>query len=299
MPISKPLNKLKREIARTLSNIGLKTIKTNYYGLDLTVPMLHGVGRKLVVPDDPWMSRCLKQQLALKPGAVIDIGANAGIYLVKLKAIDNDRQYIGFEPNPLCKYYVSEVIRLNNFKKSSCFPFAISNKDEVRMLYASKADDAGASLIQEFKHEADLSYSTEVVTVVGDQFLKLLELPDGISTIKIDVEGAELEVLEGLRETIKQFKPTFCCEIWNPVDDGMPGYQQRVDRLKELFELLDEYNYVVYGATQNSTLHEIKDVKALNSSYRPEYMLAHKDDSAAMLKAFEREKDIHIDTPLD
>ncbi len=108
----KSLNKLKREIARALSNIALETVKTNYHGLNLVVPMLRGVGRKLIVPDDPWMSRCLAQQLALKPGAVIDIGANAGIYLVKLRAIDRERQYIGFEPNPLCKYFVSEVIRL-------------------------------------------------------------------------------------------------------------------------------------------------------------------------------------------
>ena len=294
----KPLNKLKREIARTLSNIGLETVKTNYYGLNLVVPMLKGVGRKLIVPDDPWMSRCLKQQLALKPGAVIDIGANAGIYLVKLRALDSERQYVGFEPNPLCKYYVSEVIRLNHFKKASCFPFAISNKDEVRILYASKADDAGASIIQEFKNEDDLSYSTEVVTVIGDQFLKLLELPDGVSTIKIDVEGAELEVLEGLRETINQFKPTFYCEIWNPVDDGTPGHQERLSRLKALFTLLDDYGYVVYGASQNGALNEIKGSDAINSRYRPEYMLVHKDDANAMLKSFEQEAGIDVNSPV-
>jgi len=294
----KSLNKLKREIARGLSNIGLKTVKTNYYGLNLVVPMLHGVGRKLIVPDDPWMSRCLAQQLALKPGAVIDIGANAGIYLVKLRAIDRERQYIGFEPNPLCKYYVSEVIRLNNFKKANCFPFALSNKDEVRTLYASKADDAGASLIQEFKNEDDLSYSTEVVTVIGDQFIKLLDLPDGISTIKIDVEGAELEVLEGLCETIDKFKPTFYCEIWNPVDDGTPGYQQRLTRLRALFKLLDDYNYVIYGASQDGALNQIRGIEAISHHYRLEYMLAHESDAAAMLAAFEVEKGTPVDTPL-
>jgi len=294
----KSLNKLKREIARGLANIGLKTVKTNYHGLNLVVPMLRGVGRKLIVPDDPWMSRCLAQQLALKPGAVIDIGANAGIYLVKLQAIDGERQYIGFEPNPLCKYFVSEVIRLNHFKKASCFPFALSNKDEVRILYATKADDAGASLIEEFKTEEDLSYSTEVVTVIGDQFLNLLELPDGISTIKIDVEGTELEVLEGLRETIKKFKPTFYCEIWTPEDDGGTAYQQRMTRLEALFKLLDEYEYVIYGASQDGALNEIENIDAINGDFRAEYMLAHKSDAAAMLKAFEAEKGTPVDTPL-
>ena len=294
----KSLNKLKREIARGLSYVGLQTVKTNYHGLDLTVPMLRGVGRKLIVPDDPWMSRCLRQQLALKPGAVIDIGANAGIYLVKLRAIDSERQYIGFEPNPLCKYYVSEVIRLNNFKKASCFPFALSNKDEVRILYATKADDAGASLIEEFKTEEDLSYSTEVVTVVGDQFLKLLALPDGVSTIKIDVEGTELEVLEGLRETIKKFKPTFYCEIWAPEDDSSAAYQQRMTRLEALFKLLDEYDYVIYGASQDGALNEIRNIDAIDGRFRAEYMLVHKGDAAAMLKAFETEKGTPVDTPL-
>ncbi len=293
----KSLNKLKREIARGLSSIALETVKTNYLGLNLVVPMLRGVGRKLIVPDDPWMSRCLKHQLEIKPGAVIDIGANAGIYLVKLRAIDSERQYIGFEPSPLCKYYVSEVIRLNNFKKASCFPLAISNKEEVRILYATKADDAGASLIEAFKTEDDLSYSTEVVTVVGDQFLKLLELPDGISTIKIDVEGTELEVLEGLRETIKKFKPTFYCEIWTP-DSASSAYQQRMTRLEALFKLLNEYGYVIFGASQDGALNEIKNIGAISGHFRTEYMLAHKNDAAAMLKAFEAEKGISVDTPL-
>jgi len=217
---------------------------------------------------------------------------------VKLRAIDRERQYIGFEPNPLCKYFVSEVIRLNHFKKANCFPFALSNKDEVRTLYASKADDAGASLIEEFKNEDDLSYSTEVVTVIGDQFITLLDLPDGISTIKIDVEGAELEVLEGLRETIKKFKPTFYCEIWNPVDDGTPSYQQRLTRLKALFKLLDDYHYVIYGASQDGALNQIKNIEAISHHYRLEYMLAHESDAAAMLAAFEVEKGTPVDTPL-
>lgn len=294
----KSLLKLKREIARGLANIGLKTIKTSYYGLNLTVPMLHGVGRKLIVPDDPWMSRCLKRQLQLKPGAVIDIGANAGIYLVKLRAIDATRQYYGFEPNPLCHYYVTEVIRLNKFANASCFPFAISNKDEVRMLYASKSDDAGASLIPEFKHEAQLSYSSNVVTVVADQFMELLTLPEGVSAVKIDVEGAELEVFEGLKATIKKYRPTFYCEIWNPVDNGMPGYAQKVTRLEALFKLLDEYNYIIYGASPDGALHEIANTSAINSHYRPEYMLVHQDDAKALLGVFELEKGTPVDTPL-
>ncbi len=168
----------------------------------------------------------------------------------------------------------------------------------MRTLYASKADDAGASLIQEFKNEDDLSYSTEVVTVIGDQFITLLDLPDGISTIKIDVEGAELEVLEGLRETIKKFKPTFYCEIWTPEDGGSTAYQQRMARLEALFKLLGEYGYVIFGASQDGALHEIKEINNIGGRFRAEYMLAHKSDAAAMLKAFETEKGTPVDTPL-
>lgn len=293
--MSDVLIKLKRELARGLSNIGLQTIKTDYRGLDLVVPMFRGVGRKLVVPADPWMSRCLKRQLQFKAGAIIDIGANAGIYLVKLRVLDKDRRYIGFEPSSACKFFISEVIRLNGFHNANCYPFALSDKNEVRTLHANSMDDAGASLIQEYRQGESLGHSSEIVTFVGDEFVKMLDLQEGVAAIKIDVEGAELEVLSGLRETISRYKPTFYCEIWAPPEDDARVSQQKRSRIDALLKLLDEYGYCVYGALPDGDLMQINDISGLSKTCRPEYLLVHCDDASAFLDLFGAEKGVSVD----
>jgi FkbM family methyltransferase len=296
--VAKVLKKLKREIARGLSRFGLQTVRTNYNGLPLTVPMLRGVGRKLIVPDDPWMSRCLRRQLELKPGAVLDIGANAGIYLVKLRSLDRQRRYIGFEPNPLCKYFISEVIRLNSFVNASCFPLALSDQNAVKLLYARTQDDAGASLIQEYKQHQAMPYTAEVVTEVGDEFLQRLEFPDGIAVVKVDVEGAELEVLRGLRATIERYRPSFYCEIWPPAGGGDETDRKRIERIEAVLALLKDYRYRVLGAREPGELFQVHDVDSMKQACRPEFLLVHQDDLDAFLRIFSAERGIPVDTPI-
>jgi len=46
----------------------------------------------------------LKKILLLKDGVFIDIGMNLGQTLIKLKCVDPNIRYFGFEPNPGCVY---------------------------------------------------------------------------------------------------------------------------------------------------------------------------------------------------
>jgi hypothetical protein len=124
------LQKIRREILKPLSGLCVKSASVNYFGLGLKVPLIHGLGAGYLVPGDAWMSRCLSVFLKQKNGAIVDIGANIGLYLVKLKSLDVDREYYGFEPNPACNYYTQELISSNNFQNVRMFPFALSNTKE-------------------------------------------------------------------------------------------------------------------------------------------------------------------------
>ena len=57
------------------------------------------------------------------------------------------------------------------------------------------------------------SNSFDLVTFPGDEFFALLDI-DNICAMKIDVEGFELEVLQGVKDTLVKYRPFVFCEIW-------------------------------------------------------------------------------------
>ena len=79
------IQKIRRELLKPLSRLCLKSASVNYFGLKLKVPLIHGLGAGYLVPGDEWMSKCLSFFLHNKKGDIIDIGANIGLYMVKLK----------------------------------------------------------------------------------------------------------------------------------------------------------------------------------------------------------------------
>lgn len=105
--------KIRRELLKPISRLCVKSARVNYFGLNLKVPLIHGLGAGYLVPGDEWMSKCLSIFLANKKDAIVDIGANIGLYMVKLKSLDSQREYYGFEPNPVCNFYTQELISAN------------------------------------------------------------------------------------------------------------------------------------------------------------------------------------------
>ena len=68
---------------------------------------------------------CLGRLFALLPGAsVVDVGANLGQTLLKVKRLDRRARYVGFEPNPWCVVYMEELVRVNRLEHCSIVPRA-------------------------------------------------------------------------------------------------------------------------------------------------------------------------------
>lgn len=126
-----------------------------------------------------------------------DIGANVGLYTCFI-AQRVDRT-IAFEPHPKNLKRLKENVELNSLTNVTARPEALSNVDE-------KADLAvtGASIAGEGTHSLGTGTeqnSVEVETVRGDAVIGELPYPD---VIKIDVEGAELNVLRGMENALSE-----------------------------------------------------------------------------------------------
>lgn len=140
-----------------------------------------------------------------------DIGAHIGLYTVLLaKAVDPEGQVIAFEPDGENYGKLEENIKLNSLANVKLFRRALGEGNSQAKLY--KGDDLPASTLMSPRTGKDITY--EVVEVVdGDSFREAENLPIP-RAVKIDVEGYEYTVLQGLQETLAQPAcELVCCEI--------------------------------------------------------------------------------------
>jgi FkbM family methyltransferase len=271
--------KIKREWFVFLQKITNFRAKICYFGLKVKVPMIYKMGRDLIVPDEKLMSKFLKVFLRHKQGTVIDIGANVGIYLLKLKAIEQERKYIGIEPNPSAFFYLTELIKINNFQDSHVFPIAFSNKESVSTLFFSVPGDCGAS----FNQQAH-SLSTNVITQTGEKLLNELHIED-IAIVKIDTEGHELPTLEGLQNILRQYNPIIYCEVWHLPEQDAANYQHELLEKQQLIDFLQQLDYQIIGVGNNTVSFTlINTATQFNSSMRTEYIFTHKHEVNPLLE---------------
>lgn len=126
----------------------------------------------------------------------IDVGAHDGDTCIDL--VDKFTRVYAFEPNPDSILKIPDSVRK--------FPFALGNKEEELVLTIPDNglnDNRHGSIV---RHLSGIrQYSVSVKTLDGFAFKE-------VDLIKIDVEGMELQVLEGSTQTILNWKPVILFE---------------------------------------------------------------------------------------
>lgn len=181
-------------------------------------------GRTLA-KDHVWETHILHHIAALlSPGDVfVDIGANVGIMSFHAATIVGPTgKVIAFEPNPDNVARFLEGLMLNGFRNIRVYPLAVSAENSVFALQGSSntalaSPSIGARLI---------------ASVTADS---LLQTEPRIDLIKIDVEGHEPRVFEGLLQTLQRHAPAIICEF-NPRCLRGAGHTATQDLAVMLFE---------------------------------------------------------------
>jgi FkbM family methyltransferase len=153
----------------------------------------------------------LVQRLLEDDDVFWDVGANVGYFtLVAATALANRGQIVAFEPGENAYARLMENISLNPYGNIKTFQVAVSDREGEAVLHVSgDIADSSASL-----YPAGQAQAQEEVcrTVSLDHFRREENLspPD---LIKLDVEGAELAVLQGARELISATSPLLLVEM--------------------------------------------------------------------------------------
>lgn len=150
---------------------------------------------------------------ALRSGDIIyDVGANFGLYTVLLaKAVGEQGQVIAFEPDSRSYERLQENLKLNGVRNIRSFPKALGDQNGEAKLYLEEERTCLSSLLvrpgtREINHQL-------VEVVEGDRLREEQSLPVP-QVVKIDVEGSEYAVIQGLRHTLADpVCELVCCEI--------------------------------------------------------------------------------------
>lgn len=144
---------------------------------------------------------------ALKQGDVAyDVGANVGIYsLCASLRVGSSGCVYAFEPLERNLRYLRRHVALNNLQNCTVFPSAVCDREGTLAFSAVHWQPSMARLSAD--GEIEVPSTTLDICIYGRNRLR----PPKV--IKIDVEGAELEVLSGSTRAISEFHPMIFLEI--------------------------------------------------------------------------------------
>jgi FkbM family methyltransferase len=177
---------------------------------------------------------------AVKPGMkVIDIGAHIGYYtLLFAKCVGPSGRVASFEPSPANFAALQKNVQLNHLENVQTFSEAMfSETKEITLNIPRGLTNSGDASI----NRMDGAMQLRVRAITLDSFCASVGFcPD---FLKLDVEGAEHEVLMGGRETIAHFRPRMLVELHH--FDGNLAAHPVPDLLTEWgyeFEWLDRWD---------------------------------------------------------
>jgi FkbM family methyltransferase len=151
---------------------------------------------------------------------VLDIGANLGAYTIPLAQTiaPSKGNVFAYEPQRVVFYQLCGNVFLNRLDNVHAFHMAVGDSDGNVNLpnidYGKSANIGGFSL-DDSAHRRNAITEAEGSYGVRTARLDSLTLPKAPSLIKIDVEGAELDVLKGAEKTISGTNfPPLILEAW-------------------------------------------------------------------------------------
>ncbi len=153
----------------------------------------------------------LVQNTVEENGCVLDIGANIGYFTMLLaKLVGPNGHVYSYEPIPHLHEKLAASVAENSFSHVHLNECALSNENgRFSMIYLPHARNAGGSFLNTQNESLKGHGTLEVQTRKLDD----LEFPDTISFIKMDAEGAEVNIIRGGERLLTAEHPKILSEI--------------------------------------------------------------------------------------
>ncbi|MFO0415601.1 MAG: FkbM family methyltransferase [Bacteroidota bacterium] len=194
------------------------------------------------------------KQILSSGDVVIDVGANIGLMTLYASSRIGENGYVhAFEPEPDTFKILSQNCALNKKSNIKINKIALGREKKTAIIYPNLDINRGSSSLVRQDNT-----NGKIVNVIRlDEYLHLKQL-DSLKLIKIDVEGYEIEVLEGGREIFKSDRaPIICIEY--------SGQIASEDSLAGIYDLIIQMGYSIYKFSESKGVEcKLKQVNGKN-----------------------------------
>ncbi|HMR92392.1 MAG TPA: FkbM family methyltransferase [Chitinophagaceae bacterium] len=183
----------------------------------------------------------------LRPGDVmIDIGANTGYYtLIAAAAVKQQGRVIAFEPVPRLRHLLEAQLVTNRLGNVTVESAALGEQKGQAAFFVAGDDNTGMSGLRPQENFSGVTLQADITPL--DTWLATHPQP-AIRLIKIDTEGAELQVLRGMRHTIEKYQPVLLLELMNEL---LALFNHHAT---EIYDLLQGTGYKAYTIKKRNRL---------------------------------------------
>jgi len=176
----------------------------------------------------------------LQPGdTFVDVGANIGCFTLRAsEVIGATGKVLAFEPDPDAFPRLRANVQLNNFDNVILQNLALGANSGEMKLYRGGGDWTHCSSIYPSSWHNPDSYAIVKVSTLDDA-LEGLSVR-AVRLLKIDVEGAELDVLMGSQNVLRELRPAVLLEVSRHTQEASGAAPSDVVRF------LEEHGYHCY-----------------------------------------------------
>jgi FkbM family methyltransferase len=194
----------------------------------------------------------------LRPGmTILDIGAHIGLMSIPFsKRTGPEGKVFAFEPTPTTVRVLEKTVKLNGGSNVSIEPYALSHKKGKLTFHISENEVDNSNSLVNNKRTDRMENAIEVDVSTIDDIVREKGL-ERIDFIKIDVEGAELQVLKGGDQTISKFRPPMILSI-HP--DSIKNFG---DSQTEIWDYLKQHGYSIIVDGEEAERKKFSEKKEL------------------------------------
>jgi len=174
--------------------------------------------------------------VTINPGVtsptIFDLGAHIGLSVLYFKIKYPNSRIVAFEPNSNIFPILQENMECNNLTNVELHNTALGSKDEVRTFYI---DNSGNNAFSTGGFNKDAWNGTQTTTKIKVKCEQLSKyIAEEIDILKMDIEGAETEVIKELIENDKlKYVKNILIE-YHPINNG---------NSKNILKLLNENGF--------------------------------------------------------
>ena len=179
----------------------------------------------------------------------VDVGANVGYFSVLLSKLASAGNVLAVEPIEENVKFIEKSKKANSIKNLDIMTCAVSDRIGVEAFFQME-DSAYSGLLN--TERANLKAQINVETNTLENLVKKARF-EKIDFIKIDVEGAEFDILRQAKDFLLIQQPSLIMSECNAQNLGAYGYSQ-----KEMITLLNQLGYeakIINGLGELENIH--------------------------------------------